>query len=300
MLSEAPTITYNDTYISSVDVMWLKSFESPKQFDGINAGNSEDIQIKVTTKDIDESILPEESLSISITFTMNWIEGDGNEKIVEPPHLVELVSGDGTQVGDELKIGEEHFYVVSNDGTNAVLFAKYNLEVGKIYTKEPTYFTLVDIESPSGLQNEKALGYVNVDAEYYGVVPFSSSSYWHSGNIKSEYGTSYPVYVYDDNASIKAYVDNYADYLEELGISIKEARLIKREELLGIGCNTEMGQSCKSAPCWVYSTTYWTGIATSSSSIGRVNSIGDWSSYLYNIDTGAGVRPVIVISSSEI
>ena len=36
----------------------------------------------------------------------------------ETPSPVSIVSGDGTKVGDEIKIGEEHFYVISNDGTN--------------------------------------------------------------------------------------------------------------------------------------------------------------------------------------
>lgn len=38
------------------------------------------------------------------------------------------VSGDGKNVGDEVACGSEHFYVMSNDGTNIKMLAKYNLK----------------------------------------------------------------------------------------------------------------------------------------------------------------------------
>ena len=132
MLSEAPTITYDDTYISSVDVMWVKSFESPKQLDGINAGNSEDIQIKVTTKEIDESMLPEETLSISVTFTMNWIEADGNENVVV------------SIVGQEITLGEEKFNVISATKTTVTMLAQYNLGTDYRQTTTENYVTFSD------------------------------------------------------------------------------------------------------------------------------------------------------------
>ena len=105
----------------------------------------------------------------------------------ETPSPISIVSGDGTKVGDELKIGEEHFYVVSNNGKNAVLLAKYNLEVGKRHTLESGSWVFVDIENPSGLQNDKALGCVSGGTEYYAVVPFSSTNYWYNNGLKSEY-----------------------------------------------------------------------------------------------------------------
>ena len=218
----------------------------------------------------------------------------------ETPSPISIVSGDGTNVGDELAVGEEHFYVVSNDGTNAVLMAKYNLEVGKRYTKESGSWQLIEIDNASGLQNEKALGWIGGATEYYGVVPFSSTNYWYSSGLKSEYGTSYPAYVYDDNASIKTYVDNYAEYLEELGLTIEEARLIKQEELVGLGCDASNWTCTTSQYDWVYATTYWSGSAYNDGSVWIVRSNGTFGDDYYYRDNFHGVRPVIVISSSEI
>lgn len=216
--------------------------------------------------------------------------------------LISIVSGDGNKVGDELKIGEEHFYVVSNDGTEAVLLAKYNLEVGSncIYNSG---YQCTSIENPSGLQSEKALGFTSSGYNTtgnYGVLPFSSTNYWYSSGLKSEYGTSYPAYVYDDNSSIKTHVDNYKTYLEELGLTVEEARLIKYEELVGLGCSGDDFTCTTSQYDWVYSTTYWSSSAYNHNFVRSVSSNGDFDYRYYYSDFACGVRPVIVISSSAI
>ena len=220
----------------------------------------------------------------------------------ETPSPIEMVSGDGTKVGDELKIGEEHFHVISNDGTNVTLLAKYNLEVGSncIYN---TGYQCTEIENPSGIQSEKALGDTKTGYNTtgnYGVVPFSSTLYWYSGGLLEKYGSSYPAYVYDDNASIKTYVDNYKTYLEGLGAVVNSARLIKQEELVNLGCSTDEWTCTASDYEWLYTTTYWSGSARSNDSVWYVNSNGHFVSRDYDISSNYGVRPVIVISSSEI
>ena len=117
MLEDIPTITYDDTYISSVYVSWVKSFDSPKQFDGIKAGNSEDIQIKVITRELTEDLLPDESITISISIAFDWIEADGNEN--------DIVS----IVGQEIAIGEEMFNIISATETTVTMLAKYNVGI---------------------------------------------------------------------------------------------------------------------------------------------------------------------------
>lgn len=44
-----------------------------------------------------------------------------------------LISGTGKEIGDEIACGTEHFYVISNDGTNIKMLSKYNLYVGFNY-----------------------------------------------------------------------------------------------------------------------------------------------------------------------
>ena len=244
---------------------------------------------------------------LSITLKPNNNDDEEKQKVTNKEtefsqkYQIELVSGNGTNVGDELKIKDEHFYVISNDGTTAVLFAKYNLEVGSdcILNGPPA---CTEIEKPSGIQNNNALGYdaaASYDANRYGVVPFSSTNYWFE-----DYSIGgYTIYVYDDNASIKTYVDKYEAYLEDLGLKVNESRLIKNEELAALGCNIDDFDCAVSSYNWVYSTSYW---------LGSVNIIGDsfvWAvesdgsvGYFNNptLNTHYGVRPVIIISSSSI
>ena len=82
MLSDTPTITYDDTYISSATITWIKNTSSPVALDGIGLGTSEDIEIVITKKEFSVDLLPAEDLSVPITITMNWVEADGTENIV--------------------------------------------------------------------------------------------------------------------------------------------------------------------------------------------------------------------------
>ena len=44
-----------------------------------------------------------------------------------------IVSGTGKDIGDEISCGNEHFYILSNDGTTIKMLSKYNLYVGYDY-----------------------------------------------------------------------------------------------------------------------------------------------------------------------
>ena len=44
-----------------------------------------------------------------------------------------VISGTGKNVGDEVVCGTEHFYVISNDGENVKMLAKYNLMAGETH-----------------------------------------------------------------------------------------------------------------------------------------------------------------------
>ena len=126
------------------------------------------------------------------------------------------------------------------------------------------------------------------DNPVIGVLKFSSSKYWGSASS----GT----YVYDSNSILYEYVENYRVYLESYGAVIEEARLIKVEELVALGCSSS-DYRCTSAPEWVYSTSYWTGNYLNEN---FVNSIFAGGSYItsseYGYDIGHGIRPVITLT----
>ena len=105
----------------------------------------------------------------------------------------------------------------------------------------------------------------------------------------------YP-YVYDSNCTAYQYIENYKDYLEGLGLEVKEARLMKVEEAFDLGCvETSRVHDCKNAPEFVRETSYWLG------SIGNVTRpwyITITYAFVCNNEYCAetvGIRPIIVI-----
>lgn len=128
------------------------------------------------------------------------------------------------------------------------------------------------------------------------IVPFSDSNYWSASSV-------YPKWVYNDNATIKTYVDNYEKLIEDnYSISISKARLINESELTALGCNVT-SYTCVTNDVlsnnyiWLFDTTYWTGFAYDTSKVYAVQSTGDIAKRDYNANGyyGRGVRPVLEI-----
>ncbi len=69
---------------------------------------------------------------------------------------------------------------------------------------------------------------------------FSSSLYWQDSSASNGMNKNYgdpPAYIYDSNSDIYNYVQQYKAHLEnDLGKDIIDARLVKYEELLALGC----------------------------------------------------------------
>ena len=260
----------------------------------IKSGTSTPIKVRVEyRKDISASDLPSTATELSLKLTLIYVQSDGtgseitNNGAVES--LVTVVSGDGTQVGNEVCIKNECFYVISSTDSTVTMLSKYNLYVGGEYNSGWTAYG----DEATGIQDSTMLGYVSGQTIRKGTTKFSNTNYWSSTV------SSYPTYVYDSNSTLYSYVENYKTYLSTLGVTPTEARLITKEELEGLGCIVSSG-SCSGAPSWVYSTTYWSGSASSSNFVWRVDSIGNFGSLSYSISNNYGCRPVITISRSLI
>ena len=237
-------------------------------------------------KDITASDLPTTSETLNLAFTVNYIQSDGsneNVTIENNGKSIKVVSGDGTNVGDEVCIKEECFYVMYSDEDTVTMLAKYNLYVGGEYDGS-TWSAYGD--EATGKQDSNMLGFVSGQTIRKGTTKFSNTNYWSSTV------SSYPAYVYDSNSTLYSYVENYKTYLSTLGVTPSEARLITKEELETLGCS---GSSCKTAPSWVYATTYWSGSADSSSDVLGVYCNGDFDSLGCSRGISRGCRPVIVI-----
>lgn len=241
--------------------------------------------------DILSSDLPNSATQLDLAFTLICVQADDNYSIIpEKTSTVRLISGDLNTVGSEVAIGNEHFYIIKNNGNSLTMLAKYNLYVGRIV---PNGFTGNLIENPTGIQDPTALGtLVDSSVEWIGTIEFSTNVYW------PESSSPYADYVYNLNSSVYSHVENYRTYLESLDVVIDEARLISFEELRELGCSTS---KCNSAPEWVYGTSYWTG-SSFTSEHGRTfgvrvdGAFGGFFSFNHSI---LGVRPVIKISLAE-
>ena len=254
------------------------------------------IRLKVRVefrKDIIASDLPTTSETLNLAFTVNYVQSDGTASSVKDNgevKLINVISGDGTNKSDEVCIGEECFYVMYSDDTTITMLAKYNLYVGNEcnYTSCTAYG-----EEATGKQDSTMLGYVSGQSIRKGTTKFSNTNYWSSTV------SSYPSYVCDSKSTLYSYVENYKTYLSTLGVTPSEARLITKEEIETLGCSSS-SYSCKSAPSWVYATSYWLGSAHSTTHVWVVYSDGDFDYNGYSFNLNYGCRPVIVISKDLI
>lgn len=222
--------------------------------------------------------------------------------------------------GDEVCIKEQCFNFIKYEGANSediVLFAKYNLKVGKIFGKyydDLGEYTIND--EGYGLQSSEARGYIE-NKSNNGTVLFSKTNYWDdNGTPSSSYpglyqSPNYPT-IYDpinyggepgeNNYSIAYYVEQYKAKLEnEYDATIKNARLLTYNDLLdqNLGCDLNNFQCSTSS--FITNTTFWLGTACGYDYIMYILTSG----YMASGATGdpsptQGVRPIIVISKNTL
>ena len=216
-------------------------------------------------KDISELELPTSDETLNLFFSINYIQADDNAVSVFGNGLIKIVSGDGNNVGDQVCIANECFYELYSDDDTITMLSKINITTDT-----------VPIQSSSAIK-----------------VVFSSTNYWSSKV------STYPAYVYDSNSKLYVNVEKYKEYIENQGIKIEEARLIKMEELETFGCKRSgTSGSCASAPSWIFETSYWTGAAGSSTSVWFLNSGGALRQSGSSYGRNSGIRPVIIILKS--
>ena len=256
-----------------------------------------------------------------LTITKETVQADKYQElwntqveITEKPQIAQLMNSERTkdnlQVGDEICVaGEttECFNFIRYEGENnenIAMLSKWNLKLGNIYTNwtKTGEYSINDIGY--GLQSENAKGYVYGELSN-GTVTFSESNYWYDGsNLKSKYGSAwYTNNIYDTdysdasgtNYSVAYYVENYKNKLETYGLTVQEARLLTYSESLDAQCSSN---SCSQG--FITNTSFWLGSAKDDTIVLAIDTEGDFRHYSYSHSVHFGVRPVIVISKSEI
>lgn len=73
-LNAAPTVEFDDTYISSVETTWVTDGSVVGTGNTLTAAATKEVEIKITTKELTEDLLPDSALSVPVSVTMNWVQ----------------------------------------------------------------------------------------------------------------------------------------------------------------------------------------------------------------------------------
>ena len=260
------------------------------------------IKVRVEFKsNITASDLPQTQHVLNLGFVVNYIQAEDNGDFVDNNgKLVKVVSGSGTNTGDEVCFGKECFYVISSTNEKITMISKYNLYVGnETHTYcipdsddcTDTYYPYTD--EATGIQDSSMLGWKSGMSISNGTWKFSDTNYWN-GAVDS-----YPANVYNSSSSLYGYIENYKTYLKSNSLNVIDARLITKEDLESLGCVISKW-SCTEAPSWVYNITYWSSIAYGENTVLTISDGGGIGANRYLIEGFAGVRPVIEIDRSTI
>lgn len=253
----------------------------------VEQGSFVRLKVKVEyDKDITKQDLPETTHNLDLSISINYLQADEDGINIEGNGVISK-NGSLDDIGTIVTLGTEKFYTIGTEGDTVKLLSMYNLHVGGDYNgdKRKIY------ENPTGIQRYDMIGYTGNHKEIrYGVEYYSKDYYWQEDNL------TYPSYVFDERCIFYDKINEYKLYLEGLGISVNQVRLISYEELINLGCKTQ-GQTCISyAPEWVYDRSYFSGTAASDEEVYIIFSDGRFirnEAYTLN-----GVRPVVEISKS--
>ncbi len=201
--------------------------------------------------------------------------------------------------------------IYNYESGKTILLAKYNLYVGRNCTSTSSCTPISTSDSRYGLQSADAKGWMS-SSSMIATVPFSGSTtsdgYWYDTStrtIKTQYGTSYDASnIYDTtyntapkysvafynnagnaNYSIAYYVE---EYVNRLGIE-GTGRLLTYTEANAMTLTQRINGAY-----------YWLGSALDSYRVRYVDPSGSLLSHNFRNTYSNGVRPVIVVNTSDI
>ena len=193
--------------------------------------------------------------------------------------LCSIISGSGTDIGDEITCGTESFNVISSDGEKISMLAKYNLNVGDNKV----------VNSVEGIQDKDVLG-LKTNLTTYGNSVFSTTNYWSYITDNS--------FILNENSNLYQYLNYYKNYLSNKAkVSDVEVSLLSKEQAELLGCNVANGNCISSPYSFLYTTSYWLGSSADQNSIYAIDSNGGYAAVSYSNGTDFGVRPLVTITT---
>ncbi|MCR5223846.1 MAG: hypothetical protein K6C11_01720 [Bacilli bacterium] len=240
---------------------------------------------------LDQPVL--EDIQVTFTATLNVTAVERVELAVQRPQYMEIISGDGKTVGNEISLYNEHFYLLSKEGTTLNYVSKYLLNVG-----------------PNAISGQQGIQNVNCTGNKYdqnGCNLSGNTFYYMNGNNFDEKYThgssSKPYYVYDENHVAYQYVQNYVEYLIPRTNIEMTGRLINYDDIATYenGVVLNGGKGVVNLPSWLNINNAYFSLGIAGANYGSDSEV--WSvrgSELRADDWGSGVKPVISFDESVI
>ncbi|MDO4996059.1 MAG: hypothetical protein Q4E69_02660 [Bacilli bacterium] len=247
-------------------------------------------------RDILEEDLPDTDKSITVTFHIEFEQATSKATARNHITVVNRANNNTLSVGDEIALGDEHFFILETNPESYKLMTKYLLNT--------------DQKKQSGASPTR--------------VKFSNIVYWYNNNSFGSYGVNYlNNVIYDrsksaetgDNYSVVYHVNNYLNTLDSIDMKYIEGRLLTIMEAYKYGCvYVSGGGNCSAVPDnlkFIYYNNggnYWLGSFSGSlTSPGYVWNLGGSTTYSYlgGTDTSLEnrtqyIRPVIEIPALDI
>ena len=266
---------------------------------------AEDKKHDIKVEDIEVETNNQETIDSDIDSTLCLIEENNYVS-----HISTEVSGQTcskTDVGCELIIGGENFYVVSSDEDKTILLTKYDLKSdgSGSYTQD-TSGTNTNIVKANFLNSSKIAYWDSKNCEYKYNYDWSCPSSNPSGLIspysdnEKTYCTSLSsviancAYVYDENAiNIYSVVNAYANKISSIADIIVSGRLIMLEEVVELDSNIRKDKN---------NYYYWLGSAVGEGGVWCVTYEAGIISNIYTtrVFYTYGIRPVIIVPTSAL
>ena len=341
LLSGGQAKTYSNAE-GSTDTLNLTGNSRLKYLATID-GNGKITKLQVTNGDFQYDVTNAAGIDVAESSDVKAVsELAANEVLIitkESPFIfVNRQNQSSITAGDEVAIGSEHFYVISSNSNDTVLFAKYNLLVGNIFRKEPpseSNYSFVRVLTSSdpgyGLQSASTIAVISDEYnQFTGTVAFAGTSYWAEENaLISPYndgGASYcsqidgencaniynsalstvaPTYNYSGgigSAQNNGYtIAYYVEAYKNALISIGAPQSISSRLLVLSEANAMKNGGNATLAEHMFDTDYWIAAAPNSNSVWYADESGRVF-YLFNFTTrclNLGVRPVIVVPTNE-
>ncbi len=283
------SVTPNFSNIDYIDASIKYSDNTPiSNGDILAANHSRTIKVYLEyLEGLADNLYPATDQVISVTVSIYYEQYTGK---VGTWTLPQGKTNSNLTSGDELCLEDQCFNFIAYDNEDAVLLAKYNLNVGSNAKGDETF-----------LQDSDVRGEYE-DITTYGTVSVSELPY--ITNVEEVYDENHAGAPGESNYSLTYYVVRYRNKLiNDYGALIKGTRLLFVSEAVSMGCSiNDLNGSCPTTGdgSFITNTSFWLGTAYSDERVYNIRSSGSvYASFNVN-NTHLGVRPVIIINKDNI